>query len=152
MSSLYLKVLGHTKHMYVWRCVQHLKHSNLVTINLKLPTNVDIKSISASTFELVSSGHCCMTSHLLPDRVTFQRHCSYLKTVLQRLLEVVPLAVRQRLHIQQNTALAHNKCPAVDNVICPTVKQQCSLFITWYLVPSEEASTLTTKCLRTYSI
>lgn len=109
MSSLYLRVYGHTKHIYVWRCVQHLKHSNLFTINLKLPRNVDIKPTSASAFGLVSSCHCCATFHLLPDRVTFQRLCSYLKTVLQRLFAVVPLAVRQRLHLQQNTALAHNK-------------------------------------------
>lgn len=154
MSSLYLKVHGHTKHIHVWRCVQHLKHSNMVTINLKLPMNVDIKPTSASTFGLVSSGHCCATSHLLPDRVTSQRHCSYLKTVLQRLLEVVPLAVRQRLHTQQNTALAQNE----ENV------QQ---WIMWYILlwisrahclsPDtlchlRGTSTLKTKYLRTYSI
>jgi hypothetical protein len=69
--------------------------------------NVDIKPTSASTFGLVSSGHCCATSHLLPDRVTSQRHCSYLKTVLQRLLEVVPLAVSKGCTFSK-TALAQN--------------------------------------------
>jgi hypothetical protein len=52
-------------------------------------------------------GDIVMGPNLLPDRLTAQRYCDFLETVLPGLLENVPLAVRQRLWFQHNRAPAH---------------------------------------------
>jgi hypothetical protein len=59
--------------------------------------DVGIDSASASEFGLKASETVSWAPYLLSDRLSTKRYSDFLATVLPRLLDVVPEAMRQRL-------------------------------------------------------
>jgi hypothetical protein len=108
MNSSYTTFCGQMKRVL---CERVCSAATTVTfghgITLMLSKNVGIKSASASVFGLATSGTSSWAPICSPDRLTAQRCCDFLGSVLPGLLEYVPLAMRQMLWFQHDEAPAH---------------------------------------------
>jgi hypothetical protein len=80
--------------------------------------NVGVKSALGSTFGQESSATLLWAPYLLPIMLTGQRYHDFLETVLSGLLQVVPLAVRQReVGVSARTPTVTTRRPWFDHFI-----------------------------------